>query len=240
MNTDTQPAGKEGSGAMFDAIADRYDLLNRLMSMGRDRAWRIKTAVSLGSPLRVLDLATGTGDLALDIAKRYEQARVTGLDPSERMLAIGQQKTEKAGLVDRIDYVKGDAQQLPFPNHSFDAISMAFGIRNVPDRSRALAEMARVSMPGARIAILELTEPQGFGLASLARLHVHWIIPMMGALISGAKEYSYLSKSIAAFPSPDRFVHMAELSGLKCLEVHAFSFGACHLFLFTPQPEGGS
>jgi demethylmenaquinone methyltransferase/2-methoxy-6-polyprenyl-1,4-benzoquinol methylase len=240
MNNQPLSAGNDGSGAMFDAIADRYDLLNRLMSMGRDRAWRVKTASVLGNPRHVLDLATGTGDLALDVAKRHSSARVTGLDPSERMLAIGRRKTEKMGLNQRIDYVQGDAQYLPFPDHSFDGITMAFGIRNVPDRPLALAEMARVAAPGARIAILELTEPQGFGLASLARLHVHWIIPTMGALISGAKEYSYLSKSIAAFPAPDTFVKMAESSGLEFLEMHSFSFGACHLFLFSPKGEGAS
>ena len=225
---------------MLDAIADRYDLLNRLMSMGRDRAWRVKTAAAVGSPRRILDLATGTGDLALDAALRHPDSHVTGLDPAERMLAIGRRKTERAGLSHRIDYVQGDAQSLPFANHSFDAITMAFGIRNVPNRPLALAEMARVAAPGAKIAILELTEPQGLGLALLARFHVHWVVPALGAILSGAKEYAYLAKSIAAFPAPDEFVAIAEQSGLRRLEVCSFCFGACHLFVFTPKSEGVS
>jgi demethylmenaquinone methyltransferase/2-methoxy-6-polyprenyl-1,4-benzoquinol methylase len=240
MNANKASSGPDGSGAMFDAIADRYDLLNRLMSGGRDRAWRTKTSSVLGSPKLVLDLATGTGDLALEIARMYPDSRVTGLDPSERMLAIGRAKTEKAGLACRVDYVHGDAQRLPFPGGSFDAISMAFGIRNVPDRPLALTEMARVAKRGARIAILELTEPQGRWLGALARLYVHGIVPAMGSLISGAKEYGYLSRSIAKFPAPKAFVEIAERAGLDLVEMHAFAFGACHLFLFTPNNEGAS
>jgi len=240
MNPERPPAVHDGSGAMFDAIADRYDLLNRLMSMGRDRAWRLKTAAALGSPLRVLDLATGTGDLALDVARMYPESRVTGLDPSERMLAVGRTKTSKRGAAGRVRYVQGDAQRLPFADHSFDAITMAFGIRNVPDRRLALEEMARVAVPDAKIAILELTEPRGLGLASLARFHVHWIVPSMGALISGAREYAYLARSIAAFPAPDAFIEMAEGAGLTLLRLKPFSFGACHLFLFTPTAKGTS
>lgn len=240
MNSERTPTGPDGSGAMFDAIADRYDLLNRLMSMGRDRTWRIKTSAVLGSPSHVLDLATGTGDLALEVARKHPQARVTGLDPSERMLSVGRAKTEKAHLADRVDYVRGDAQHLPFPDNDFDAITMAFGIRNVPDRPLALAEMARVAKCGARIAILELTEPQGQWIGALARLHVHWVVPTMGAMISGAREYEYLSRSIAKFPAPDAFARIAENAGLKLMEVQSFAFGACHLFLFTPMAERNS
>ncbi len=234
------PMSSEGSGAMFDAIADRYDLLNRLMSMGRDRVWRFRTSAVLGSPRHVLDLATGTGDLALDVARMHPEARVTGLDTSERMLAIGRAKTERAGLADRVEYVHGDAQYLPFANHTFDAITMAFGIRNVPERSLALAEMVRVAKPDARIAVLELTEPQGQWLGALARLHVHWMVPAMGAMISGAREYAYLSRSIAKFPAPDAFVTIANNEGLQLMKKEAFAFGACHLFLFTRKTEGAS
>lgn len=240
MNAVKTPGNPNGSGAMFDAIADRYDLLNRIMSMGRDQAWRFRTSAILGSPECVLDLATGTGDLALRIARMHPHARVTGLDPSERMLAIGRTKTEKAGLVDRVDYVQGDAQHLPFADNSFDAITMAFGIRNVPDRSMALSEMARVAKPNARIAVLELTEPSGQWLGALARLHVHWIVPAIGAMISGAREYAYLSRSIAKFPAPDSFVRIAGNEGLELVKLEAFAFGACHLFLFTPRTKGES
>jgi len=225
---------------MFDAIADRYDLLNRLMSLGRDRVWRVKTSAVLGTPRHVLDLATGTGDLALEVARMHPGARVTGLDPSERMLAIGRAKTGKIGLLQRVDYVQGDAQRLPFPSRTFDAITMAFGIRNVHDRPLALTEMARVSTYGARIAILELTEPRGQWMSALARLHVHWIVPTLGAIISGAREYAYLSRSIAEFPAPDTFTRIAAEAGLELVEMQAFAFGACHLFVFTPMVEGVS
>lgn len=223
---------------MFDAIADRYDVLNRLMSFGRDRAWRSKTSALLNEPKSVLDLATGTGDLALEVARMYPAARVIGLDPSERMLAVGRIKTDKAGLASRVEYIRGDAQQLPFPDQSFDAITMAFGIRNVANRPLALAEIARVAKSGARVAILELTEPQGQWLGPFARLYVHRVVPAMGALISGAREYAYLSRSIAKFPAPDEFIQIAASTGLGLVEVHAFALGGCHLFAFTPSSKG--
>lgn len=230
----------DGSGAMFDAIADRYDLVNRLISFGRDKGWRRQTAIKLENPTRVLDLATGTGDLAIELAQRYPGASVVGLDPSARMLAVARQKTQILSLESRISYIEGDAQRLPFEAHQFDAVSIAFGIRNVPDRAAALREMARVARAGARIAILELTEPRGLGLSLLARCHVHCVVPLVGALISGPGQYAYLSRSIAAFPSPDAFVQIAETCGLRLLELKSFSFGACHLFLFTPSATGSA
>ncbi len=240
MTTEILPTGHEGSGAMFDAIAGRYDLLNRLMSLGKDRAWRRQTAQRLGSPIHVLDLATGTGDLAIEVALHNPRAKIVGLDPSGGMIAIGRRKIGRAGLAARIEFVQGDAQRLPFPDCSFDAVTMAFGIRNVPDRSAALVEIARVATPGARVALLELTEPRGAGLAAAARLHVHWIVPMLGALISGSREYGYLSRSIAAFPPPEHFVQLAERAGLSPVEIVAFSFGACHMFVFSRGDKGSS
>ncbi len=238
MTTPFHPAGLDGSGAMFDTIAGRYDLLNRLMSLGRDRFWRRQTAKQLGAPQVALDLATGTGDLAIEVARFCPEARVVGVDPSVRMLEVGRRKTAQLGLASRIEYMQGDAQALPFSNQSFDAVSMGFGIRNVPNRPAALSEIARVARPGARVAVLELTEPSGNGFAVVARLHVHWVVPVMGAIISGSREYAYLSRSIAAFPAPDSFVRIAETAGLRLVEFFSFSFGACHLFVFTPKAEG--
>jgi len=230
----------DGSGAMFDAIADRYDLLNRLTSFGRDRVWRRETAIKLGAPTRILDLATGTGDLAIELAQRYPDARVTGLDPSARMLEIARAKTRALALEDRITFVEGDAQGLPFEDAEFDAVSMAFGIRNVPDRAAALKEIVRVARVGAKIAILELTEPRGRGVSLLARCHVHCIVPLLGALMSGPQQYAYLSRSIAAFPAPQAFVAFAAENGLLLLQLKPFSFGACHLFLLTPSASGST
>src|SRR5690606_23666848 len=125
----------------------------------------------------------------------------------------------RAGLSERITLVEGDAQQLPFEDASFDAATIAFGIRNVPDRPRALREMARVVRPGGRVAVLELSEPPGGLLGSLARIHVHHIVPFLGALISGSKEYRYLQRSIAAFPPPEQFAATMREAGLDIVSV---------------------
>ena len=236
-STATPPA--PGSGAMFDRIAARYDLLNRMMSFGVDRRWRKRTVKALAlpadAPSRVLDVATGTGDLAIDIARRTPQAEVVGVDPSARMLDVGQKKIEKFG--GRITLTVGDAQALAFPDGSFDAVTIAFGIRNVPDRARGLAEMARVCRPGGRVAILELGEPKKGVMAPLARFHIRQVVPRMGALLSGSKEYRYLQTSIAAFPPPDEFAAMMTAAGLTVLEVVPLTFGVCNLYVGTPSRE---
>jgi demethylmenaquinone methyltransferase/2-methoxy-6-polyprenyl-1,4-benzoquinol methylase len=220
-----------GSGAMFDAIAPRYDLLNRLMSFGVDGRWRRRTvrALALGAGPRVLDVATGTGDLAIAIARRHRDAHVVGVDPSAGMLAIGRTKAARFG--DRIEMVEGDAQQLAFADASFDGACIAFGIRNVPDRARGLAEMRRVVRPGGRVCVLELGEPRGGVLGPLARFHVHHVVPRMGALISGKREYRYLQASIAAFPPPEQFASMMKDAGLDVVEIAALTFGVCHLYV---------
>jgi demethylmenaquinone methyltransferase / 2-methoxy-6-polyprenyl-1,4-benzoquinol methylase len=229
---DPQPV-VPGSGAMFDAIAPRYDLLNRLMSFGVDRRWRKRTVreLALGERARVLDVATGTGDLALEIARRHPGTRVVGVDPSAGMIAIGQDKVAARGLADRVELVLGDAQALDFADGHFDATCIAFGIRNVPDRARGLAEMRRVVRPGGRVCVLELGEPRGGVLGPLARFHVHHVVPRMGALLSGRREYRYLQRSIAAFPPPDEFAAMMTDAGLRVVEVAALTFGVCHLYV---------
>ena len=220
-----------GSGAMFDAIAPRYDLLNRLMSFGVDGRWRRRTvrALALHAGARVLDLATGTGDLAIAIAKKHRDAHVVGVDPSAGMLAIGRRKAARYG--ERIEMVEGDAQALDFEAASFDGACIAFGIRNVPDRARGLAEMRRVVRPGGRVCVLELGEPRGGILGPLARFHVHHVVPRMGALISGKREYRYLQRSIAAFPAPEAFASMMKDAGLDVVEIAPLTFGVCHLYV---------
>jgi demethylmenaquinone methyltransferase/2-methoxy-6-polyprenyl-1,4-benzoquinol methylase len=222
---------------MFDGIAARYDLLNRLISLGVDQSWRRRTVDSLrlGRGSRALDLATGTADLALLIAARAPETTVTGLDPSRGMLEVGRRKVAGAGLEQRITLVEGSAEELPFPSASFDAVSIAFGIRNVPDRARALAEMARVTRPGGRVAILELSEPRSGLVAPLARFHVHTVVPWLGGLLSGGSEYRYLQRSIAAFPPAERFSELLMQSGLDVLEVAPLTFGVAHLYVATPR-----
>jgi demethylmenaquinone methyltransferase / 2-methoxy-6-polyprenyl-1,4-benzoquinol methylase len=216
-----------GSGRMFDRIARRYDLLNRVLSLGLDQLWRRRTvaALELRPGQRVLDLATGTGDLAVAMLRACPDANVFGLDPSSAMLAKAREKVPGLALG------AGIAEQLPFDDDSFDALAIAFGLRNVPDRERALREMARVTRPGGTIAILELGEPRGLLLGRLAWFHVHVVVPRIGALLSGAREYRYLEKSIAAFPPPDEVLEMMRRSGIRRAEVRPQSFGVCHLFV---------
>jgi len=232
--TDLTPPPAPGSGAMFDAIAPRYDLLNRLMSFGVDGRWRKKTvrALNLGDgAARVLDVATGTGDLALAIAKTHAEARVVGVDPSIGMIEIGRRKAADRGLGDRVTLVLGDARELTFDDGTFDAACIAFGIRNVPDRARGVAEMRRVVRPGGRVCVLELGEPRRGVLGPLARFHVHHVVPRMGALLSGKKEYRYLQRSIAAFPPPEEFAAIMTAQGLSVKEVVPLTFGVCHLYI---------
>jgi demethylmenaquinone methyltransferase/2-methoxy-6-polyprenyl-1,4-benzoquinol methylase len=222
---------------MFDAIAPRYDLLNRLLSLGIDQRWRrlLVSKLELGANARVLDHATGTADLALLIARTHPTARVLGLDPSAEMLRIGQVKVLAAGLGERVELRRGDAERLEgVESQSLDAVSMAFGIRNVPDRAQALRELARVTRPGGRVAILELSEPRGGVLGPLARWHVHSVVPWLGSLLSGAREYRYLQRSIAAFPPPAEFGRVMEQSGLRVQLIQPLTFGVCHLYVGTP------
>lgn len=222
-----------GSGQMFDRIAPRYDLVNRLMTFGFDQSWRRKTVDSLRlQPGQTgLDLATGTADLAILTAQRAPGCHVVGLDPSRGMLSVGQEKLAAQGLSDRIRLVEGDACSLPFGNAEFDGLTMGFGIRNVVDRPKALAEMARVLRPGARAAILEATEPEGSLLAWGAKLHLRVVVPTLGRIISGGNEYRYLQESIAVFPSAKDFAQLMRDAGLEVEAVVPFMFGSAHLWV---------
>ncbi|MCY3963491.1 MAG: ubiquinone/menaquinone biosynthesis methyltransferase [Acidobacteria bacterium] len=238
--TEAERVRGDGSGAMFDRIAARYDLLNRLISLGWDRRWRriAAEAVALDGgtrrPPRVLDVASGTGDLAIEIARRYPGAAIHGIDASRGMTEIGRRKVDQAGFGDRITLDAGDALELPFADHSFDAVTIAFGIRNIPDRSRALREMARVTRPGGRVAILEAGEPSAGLTGALARFHIHVIVPFVGGLLAGAEEYRYLERSIRAFPPVPEFVCTMAAAGLEEVETRSLTFGVCSLFLGRP------
>ena len=223
----------DGSGAMFDQIAPRYDLLNRLMSLGLDRRWRrlLVRSLALGPAAGVLDVATGTGDVALAIARAHGDATVVGIDPSVEMLAVARGKVASAGLEGAVRLVEGDAQRLPFGDDFFSAACISFGIRNVPDRELGLREMARVTRPGGVVAVLELGEPRDSWLAPAASWHAHRVVPRMGALISGAEAYDYLSRSVAAFPPAAEFAGMMEAAGLTGVTVRPLGFGAAHLYV---------
>jgi demethylmenaquinone methyltransferase/2-methoxy-6-polyprenyl-1,4-benzoquinol methylase len=222
----------DGSGNMFDRIAPRYDLLNRIMSFGLDLWWRRQLVRTLRMPAtgHALDVATGTADVALALARYLPQATITGLDPSSAMLAQGQRKLAASPVGRRIRLVAGDAQALPFADATFDAACISFGIRNVPNRKRGLEEMVRVVKPGGRIVVLELGEPQDGLLAPLARWHVHTVVPTVGAWLSGAAEYRYLQRSIAAFLPPPAFVALCRQAGLEKMQHRRLSFGAVNMF----------
>lgn len=226
-----------GSGAMFDAIAARYDTLNRILSLGMDQGWRRKAVAALALPTdaRVLDLATGTGDLAIAIAETHRDATVTGVDPSRNMLNEGERKVRELHLSKRIELLVGDAQALEFEDETFHGVTIAFGIRNVPDRLKALKEMKRVTRTGGRVVVLELSEPRAGVMGVLARTYVHAIVPRVGGLLSGTKEYRYLQKSIAAFPPASEFARMMEEAGLTMLETCPLTFGVAHLYVGTPE-----
>ena len=225
---------RPGSGAMFDGIAGRYDLLNRILSFGLDRRWRAQAVAAIVAPgSRVLDLATGTADLAIEVLRQQPDATVVGLDPAPRMLALGERKVAAAGLGGRIDLRTGKAEDLPFEDGSFDAVAIAWGIRNVANRRQALAEMARVLRAGGRLAILEGSEPRSGLLAPLARFYLHHVMPRLGAWLSKERAYRYLQTSIEAFPSAEEFARMISEAGLDVVEVRPLTFGVCCLYLAT-------
>ena len=231
--------GVDGSGRMFDGIARRYDLLNRINSLGMDQGWRrrLVESLELAPGHRVLDLATGTADLPLAFVTAESAIEVVGLDPSVGMLDVGRDKVDRAGKKSQVQLVEGDAQALPFEDNSFDRISMSFGIRNVPDRAQALREMARVLRPGGRLAILELSQPDNGVMGLMAKLHMQYFVPLMGSLISGAQEYKYLRVSIEAFPEPHAFAKMVESEGLTIRKVRPLTFGACVLYVAEAPSE---
>ena len=221
----------DGSGLMFDQIAQRYDLLNRVISLGLDQSWRTKLINSLPSEGELLDVATGTADVALALAKRYPETTIVGLDPSVGMLDVGRVKTSKRKLDERVSLEVGDALAMPYADDRFAGTCVAFGIRNFPDRLQGLKEMRRVTKPGGPVSTLEPSEPQGGLFAPFARLHVHHVVPWLGAILSGNKEYRYLQKSVAAFPPPEQFKGLMEEAGLRDVEVQRMPFGVAHLYV---------
>jgi len=219
-----------GSGAMFDNIAARYDLLNRILSFGLDHSWRRRALRRLSGAMpdraRILDLATGTGDAALYLRKRCPDAEVIGVDPSANMLEIARQKA----LGKNIEFALGDAEHLDFPPGGFDGACICFGIRNVPDRAKGLAEVRRVMRPGGRLSILELSEPGAEWYKAPARFYIHHVMPRVGALLSGSREYRYLQESIQAFPPPAEFQRLLEESGFESAVTKPLLFGIAHVF----------
>jgi demethylmenaquinone methyltransferase/2-methoxy-6-polyprenyl-1,4-benzoquinol methylase len=219
---------KEHVRAMFDAIAPRYDVLNRVLSARVDVAWRRAAvrALDVSPGASVLDLATGTGDLLLE-ELRGGALRSVGADLSFGMLRLVRPKFATEGhAASRV--CQGDAERLPFPDACFDGASIAFGIRNVLDRAQGVREMRRVVKPGRRVVVLEFHETTGI-VGAVFRLYFNHILPQIGALVSSREAYSYLPKSVANFESPEGFVALMRAAGLKEVASRPLTFGIAWL-----------
>lgn len=218
--------------SMFDAIAHRYDLLNRVLSFGIDQGWR-KKAVDLIAPFRptnILDVATGTADLAL-AAMRLQPESIVGVDLSEEMLEVGRRKIAEADLSDRIALQKGDAEDLGFADKTFDAALVAFGVRNFGDLRAGLKEIRRVLQPGTPLVVLEFSHPTAFPIKQGYAFYSKHILPRVGGMISrddGA--YRYLPESVAAFPDGERFMTVLRECGFVEPEWHRLTFGIASLY----------
>jgi demethylmenaquinone methyltransferase/2-methoxy-6-polyprenyl-1,4-benzoquinol methylase len=219
---------------MFGAIAPRYDFLNRLLSLGIDRRWRTKAVQLLkyrdGS--RILDVATGTGDVALEIALRTPQSvKITGADFCKEMVDLGAEKVAASPYADRIDLMVAPCEDLPFANDTFDSITIAFGIRNVVDRKLGLAEMWRVLRPGGRMIILEFSTPRSQLFRQLYYFYFRRLLPVVGGLFSRYNAYKYLPDSVLEFPSQEEFSGMIAEAGFRNIHLHELTFGIATIYV---------
>jgi len=219
--------------AMFDRISPKYDALNHLLSFNIDKVWRRKTAKTVvkSKPNTVLDLATGTADLAIAVAKRNPQAHIIGMDFSKKMLEIGKAKIAKRKMESQIELRLGDAAALPFEDGSFDAVTVAFGVRNFEDMEQGISEIHRVLKPGGRAVILEFSLPEHFPVKQLYCFYFKHILPCIGRQVSkDANAYTYLPQSVERFLKPDAFVQLLAEKGLENVTKRRLSFGIASIF----------
>jgi demethylmenaquinone methyltransferase/2-methoxy-6-polyprenyl-1,4-benzoquinol methylase len=221
---------------MFDNIAPTYDKLNHRLSWDIDRGWRRKAISQLQphAPKTLLDIATGTGDFAILAAQMLKPDRLVGADISEGMMEIGREKVKRLGLQDVISFEREDCTALSYPDASFDAVTAAFGIRNFADLDQGLREMCRVLKPGGHLSIVELTTPPRFPMKQLFRVYSHTILPVYGRLISrDGSAYSYLTKTIEAFPQGERMVEILKSAGFREAGFRRLTFGICTMYFAT-------
>ena len=219
---------------MFGAIAPRYDFLNRLLSFGIDRRWRTKAVRLLkyreGS--RILDVATGTGDVALEIALRTpDSVTITGADFCREMVDLGMVKVAASPYANRIDLKVAPCEDLPFANETFDSITIAFGIRNVVDRKLGLAEMWRVLRLGGRMIILEFSTPRSLLFRQLYYFYFRRLLPVVGGMFSRYNAYKYLPDSVLEFPSQEEFSRMIADAGFRNIHLHELTFGIATIYV---------
>lgn len=223
---------KEQVATMFNNIAPKYDFLNQLLSLGIHKGWRKKAIRLLKAqqPKVILDIATGTADFAIE-AMKLNPERVMGVDISEGMLKLGQEKVNKLGLQDKIQLTLGDSENLPFPNNSFDAITVGFGVRNFENLEKGIADIYRVLKPGGALAILEFSKPRYFPVKQVYYLYFRYITPFIGKLFSKDNSaYTYLPESVNAFPSGDEFLKILSKAGFKDTKAIPLTFGIASIY----------
>lgn len=235
QNQSSQEPSRHGAWQIFDRIAHRYDLLNRLLSFGRDVAWRRRMAERLpaANGLRLLDLATGTADVLLFLeAEIGGIAHGVGVDMSAGMLAQGREKVSRAGLRHKLALVRGDATSVPFAAESFDVVTIAFGIRNVVDVDAGLREMRRVLRPGGRALVLEFSLPRNLLIRIPYLFYFRHVLPRVGGLISGdAEAYRYLNRTVESFPYGEAFCALMTGAGFDRVVAQPLTFGVATLYV---------
>lgn len=223
---------KEQVARMFDSISGNYDFLNHFLSLGIDIRWR-KKAVKLlapGKPKLILDVATGTGDFAVETLK-LNPDKVIGIDISEGMLEVGRKKMKDRGYDSRIEMLSGDSENLPFEENKFDAVIVAFGVRNFENLEKGLSEMHRVLKPGGRMVVLEFSKPRMFPFKQLYNFYFNFILPKIGKVISkDPAAYTYLPESVQAFPDGDNFVGILNQLGFKETVCKPLTLGISSLY----------
>lgn len=228
-----QETKKSQVRTMFDRIAPRYDLLNHLLSLNVDRLWRRRVVqiVRRKSAETLLDAATGTGDLAIDLARGIPNVRIRAVDLSERMLDLARQKIAARKLDDRIALAVEDAENLSFADDSFDAATVAFGVRNFGNIDAGLREFIRVLKSGGQVVVLELSRPKNRMFRWLFETYFHKLLPRIGGIVSNDRRaYEYLPASVAAFPTQERFLKMMQEAGFRNCRARSQSFGIARIY----------
>ncbi|MEX6627089.1 bifunctional demethylmenaquinone methyltransferase/2-methoxy-6-polyprenyl-1,4-benzoquinol methylase UbiE [Tenacibaculum salmonis] len=229
---DSELGKKEQVAKMFDNISEDYDGLNRVISLGIDVSWRKKVVKLVGenNPKQILDIATGTGDLALMMAG-LNPDKIVGLDISAGMLEVGKQKIAKANLTDKIEMIVGDSEKMPFENNTFDAITVSFGVRNFENLDKGLTEIYRILKPGGKFVVLETSNPTKFPFKQGYKFHTNVLLPIIGKMFSKDKvAYSYLSESANSFPFGQAFNNILQKNGFKNVNNIPVTFGVASIY----------
>ena len=229
---DKNTSKKEQIAAMFNSISGKYDFLNHFLSLGIDILWR-KRAVRLlkkHQPKLILDIATGTGDFAIE-ALSLNPEKIIGVDISEGMLSVGREKLIKKNLTDKIELISGDSEFLPFKDNFFDAVIVSFGVRNFENLEKGLSDMLRVLKPGGKVVILEFSKPKSFPFKQIYQFYFQWILPKIGKLISkNHAAYTYLPDSVEAFPDGDDFLNILNKIGFQKNQCTPLTLGISSIY----------